>query len=90
MKQPAYAKAKKITSMSGANATHKHITALQRAQALLVAQAPQFEAVQAVGLISVTVEAYRRELRAFYASEHYPYRDLGDTADGIDRSAPVA
>ena len=70
MKTPAYAKAKTITSISGRAATEKHITTLRRAQALLVAQG-DIESSQAVGLISITIEAYRRELRAFYDSEHY-------------------
>jgi hypothetical protein len=75
MKTPAYAKVKAITSMSGANATHKHITTLQRAQSLLDAQTDS-SSWQAAMNLQVTIDGYRRELRAFYNSEHYPYRDL--------------
>lgn len=74
MKIPAYAKVKKITSMSGANATHKHITTLRRAQALLDAQGDE-AGRYAASLMNITVEGYLRELRAFHQSEHYPYRD---------------
>lgn len=74
MKTPAYAKVKTITSMSGANAAHKHVATLQRAQTLLEAQGDE-AGRYAAGLINATVEGYLRELRAFYNSEHYPYRN---------------
>lgn len=73
MKTPAYAKAKKITSMSGANATHKHITTLQRTQMILLAQGDEASR-QAALVIGMTVKNYRDELRAFYDSDRYPYR----------------
>lgn len=74
MKTPAYAQAKKITSMSGARATQKHIGTLQRTQMILIAQGTE-SSRQAAMVIGMTVQDYRRELRAFYESEHYPYRE---------------
>ena len=73
MKTPAYAKVKPITSLSGANATHKHIKTLRRTQELLKAQGDQ-EAIQASYTIERTLTGYYLALRAFYESEHYPYR----------------
>lgn len=73
MKTPAYAQAKKITSMSGANATHKHIGTLQRTQMILIAQGDEASR-QAAMVIGMTIRNYRTELGAFYDSDAYPYR----------------
>jgi hypothetical protein len=73
MKTPAYAQAKKITSMSGAKATNKHIVTLQRTQMILIAQGDEASR-QAAMVIGMTIRNYRTELGAFYDSEHYPYR----------------
>lgn len=73
MKTPAYAKAKTITSLSGGNATYKHIKTLQRAQMLLIAQGDEASRLAAMA-IGITIANYRRELQTFYESEHYPYR----------------
>lgn len=72
-KTPAYAKAKAITSMSGANATHKHIATLKRAQDLLRAQGTD-QAFSAANAMNETIDSYLIALRGFYNSEHYPYR----------------
>lgn len=79
MKTPAYAKAKKITSRSGADAVAKHRQTLQRAQALLLAQG-DIESTYAAGLLSRLTDAYSRELMAYYKSEYNPYRYLQDDA----------
>lgn len=70
---PAYAQVKTITSISGAQATHKHVKTLRRAQELLKAQGDQ-EAVQASYAIERTLTGYYLALQAFYKSEYYPYR----------------
>lgn len=75
MKTPAYAKAKTITSISGANATHKHIATLRRAQKLLFAQGDE-ESYRTYLALNVTINAYSSQLVAFYNSEHYPYRTV--------------
>lgn len=75
MNTPAYAKAKKITSMSGANATHKHINTLRRTQMILLAQGDEASR-QAAMVIGMTIKNYRDELRAFYDSDAYPYRTV--------------
>jgi hypothetical protein len=72
-KTPAYAQAKKITSMSGARATQKHIGTLQRTQMILLAQGDEASR-QAAMVIGMTIQNYRTELRAFYDSDAYPYR----------------
>lgn len=69
-----YAKAKTITSMSGADTVRKHLKTLERAQQLLLAQGDEASR-QAALIITSTKNAYRAELAAFYHSEHYPYRD---------------
>ena len=70
MKTPAYAKAKAITSISGANATQKHITTLRRAQKLLFAQGDE-ESYRAYVALNLTISAYKSQLAVFYKSEHY-------------------
>lgn len=75
---PAYAKAKTITSRSGADATWRHIKTLQRAQALLLAQDAVVGRDAAALVIGDTIDAYRRELRTYYQSGHNPYRDTYD------------
>ncbi len=72
---PAYAKVKTITSRSGAAATGKHITTLERAAALLDAQG-DYAASQAAMIIRSTIAGFRRELVIYYRSEHNPYRNL--------------
>lgn len=71
---PAYAKAKTITSLSGAKAVSKHITTLRRAQALLFAQGTE-ESYRAYLALNPTISAYSSQLGVFYNSEHYPYRN---------------
>lgn len=78
MKTPAYAKAKAITSLSGQSATRKHVVTLQRAQMLLLAQGDEASR-QAAMVIGMTISAYRRELRAFYDSDRYPYRRTSES-----------
>lgn len=70
---PAYAKAKTITSISGLNATHKHVATLRRAQVLLRAQGTTL-ADAAATAIQDTIDSYAFAARTFYRSEHYPYR----------------
>ena len=72
-KTPAYAKIKPITSLSGMYAVRKHLTTLERAQALLEAQGTP-EGVDAARALNSTMLGYLTALQVFYRSEHYPYR----------------
>lgn len=74
-KPPAYAKAKTITSRSGAQAVSKHLRTLTRAQEVLYAQGDE-ASHRAALLINFTIDAYRQELDKFYRSAHNPYRTL--------------
>jgi predicted S18 family serine protease len=70
VKSPAYAKVKTITSRSGLNAAVKHRNTLRLARTLLQAQ-DTAEAYQSARLMTYTIQAYNREISAWYDSDIY-------------------
>jgi len=67
---PAYAQAKRITSLSGRNAAVKHRETLRKARALLLAQGAP-EATEAAKLMTLTIKAYSAQIAAWYESDNY-------------------